>query len=79
MPIIEFRTSAPLQTVQRALDEMARAGFCLAEMCLRTPQAEAEVRLTFGGQGSVSPRTYALRVFGIPGVHSVSLPEEQSL
>lgn len=76
MPIIEFRTASPLQTVQRALDELARAGFRLAELCIQTPRDEAEVRLTFDGTGSVPPRTYALRVCGIPGIQPVSLPEE---
>ncbi len=71
--MIEFHTIDPLQTVTRALDELARSGFRLAEMRVIAPQDTAQVRLIYDGVGSVSAQTYALRVFGIPGVQPVDL------
>ncbi|NUB45648.1 hypothetical protein GEU84_014715 [Fertoebacter nigrum] len=76
MPTIEFRTAAPLQAVQRALDELARAGFDLAQLSVLSTQTDAAVRLAFVGAGSVPPRTYALRVMGIPCIHAMSLSED---
>lgn len=76
MHFAAFRTTAPLGHLQRALDELNRAGFQLATVRVsRPPKGEAEaeglVRIDFHAEGTVSPETYLHRLARMAGVLSV--------
>lgn len=74
MHFAAFRTTAPLGHLQRALDELNRAGFQLATVRVSHPpedEAEGLVRIDFHAQGTVSPETYLHRLARMAGVLSV--------
>ena len=76
MHFAAFRTMAPLGHLQRALDELNRAGFDLATVQVsRTPQgdpdAEGLVRIDFHAAGTIAPETYLHRLAGMAGILSV--------
>lgn len=76
MHFAAFRTTAPLGHLQRALDELNRAGFHLAMVQVSRqpegdPEAEGLVRIDFHAEGTVSPETYIHRLARMAGVLSV--------
>jgi hypothetical protein len=60
-----FQTPCPLSDVQRALDELARAGFELRglDMAPQEPGAPgAQIRIHYAGTARISPETYLQRL-----------------
>lgn len=61
-----FRTRSPLPQIQRALDELARAGFELRGLHMALAdggsEGEAHVRIDYAGEATVSPATYLSRL-----------------
>jgi len=71
MHFATFRTEARLGSLQRALDELARAGFDLLDIRLTTRLDQADVRIDYAPTGSVPPQTYLARLSRIPGIEGV--------
>lgn len=70
-----FHTRSPLSHVQRALDELSRAGFELRGLYLASaaagPDGAAHVRIDYGGTATVSPDTYLQRLARLSEVSNV--------
>ena len=69
-----FHTPCPLSHVQRALDELARAGFELQGLNMVTPEPgpqDALVRIHYGGTASISSDTYLQRLARMNRVFNV--------
>lgn len=71
-----FSTTAPQGHLQRALDELDRAGFELAAV-LMSRQSESgdgaagRIRIDFHANGTITPETYLHRLARMAGVLSV--------
>lgn len=72
-----FETPSPLPHLQRALDELARAGFELKALCLTPARIDPEigdvarVRIDYCGAATVSPETYLRRLRRLSAVSAV--------
>lgn len=69
-----FRTTAPQGHLQRALDELDRAGFELAAVLMSRQDdgnAAGRIRIDFHANGTITPETYLHRLARMAGVLSV--------
>lgn len=70
-----FHTPSPIPPVQRALDELGRAGFELIGFHLVTSNGTGErtahVRIDYSGKGSISADTFLQRFMRISDVSGV--------
>lgn len=72
MYFVSFKTDAPLSHIQRALDELGRAGFALSDLHVTDDKpGRSCVRLHYRGDASVGPETYQARLERMPGVWGV--------
>lgn len=72
MHFATFTADTAIEALQRALDELARAGFALEAISLRAQAPRAEVRLEFHPRGGISADTYLARLARMPGVAGVA-------
>lgn len=75
MHFITFETDQPVMHIQRALDALARAGFCLAALHMTGGEGAADepalVSLLYCGDANVGPNTLMMRLAEVPGITGV--------
>lgn len=72
MHFVSFKTDAPLSHIQRALDELNRAGFALNELHVdHDKQGCFCVRIHYHREATVASTTYQTRLARMPDVWAV--------
>lgn len=75
MHFVTFESDEPLSHLQRALDELGRAGFDLMGLHLSRPEHRGQdtplIRIDYCGDTSVSPSTYVARIARMQGAMAV--------